>query len=82
MARPLFGEVAVTLGYLTREQLENALSIQERQDREREPHQPLGVICIELGYLNPRQVREVVDRQSVVPGLLHFMDGSSEALRT
>lgn len=56
----LFGEIAVALGLLTREQLDECVELQRRARR----NQRLGNICEERGYLTRDDVRRVLQQQS------------------
>lgn len=51
------------LGYLQTAQLEAALRLQERDDAERKPRRPLGIICMQEGYMTYNQVVAVLERQ-------------------
>jgi hypothetical protein len=56
----LFGEIAVTLGLLSRKDLAECIARQKGARR----RVPIGRICEELGYLSPRQVRRVLAEQA------------------
>ena len=56
----LFGEIAVALGLLTREQLEECVRLQRRARR----HERLGAICEQQGYLTRQQVQQVLQQQN------------------
>lgn len=70
------GNVAVTLGYVTREQLQQALIAQQRSeefvcvrvqecDRER---CPLGQVLILLGFINLSELDEIMNEQAAMRG--------------
>lgn len=63
MQRLKFGEIAVQLGMLTEQQLIRALSIQEREEGLDQPRRPLGIICMQEGYLTFDQVVQILGRQ-------------------
>lgn len=56
----LFGEIAVALELLTREQLDECVALQRRARR----NQRLGNICEERGYLTRDDVQRVLQHQS------------------
>ncbi|MFQ5458276.1 MAG: GspE/PulE family protein [Myxococcota bacterium] len=60
-ARPRIGELLQSKGFLSDQQLENALA------RQRDAGGKLGEICIELGYLNEEQMVDVLALQLGVP---------------
>lgn len=59
--RRLFGEVAFEKGFVTSEQLYEALAIQARAEARNKPYKFLGEILMELGYLTEKQVLEVLN---------------------
>jgi len=63
MSRPLFGELAVQLGYLTREQLERVLAIQAAEEATSQARRPLGLICMQEGYLTGSQLITLLEQQ-------------------
>lgn len=63
MDRLRFGELASELGLLTSAQLERALQIQRVEDDEGRPRRPLGLICMQEGFLTFDQVMAVLARQ-------------------
>jgi len=63
MQRPRFGDLAVSVGYLTPEQLEHALTIQQQEDQDGQPRRPLGLICMQQGYLTYTRLMELLERQ-------------------
>lgn len=56
----LFGEIAVAKGYLTLAQVKRALEIQREMIRSGEGHKLIGVLLVELGYLTPDQVCDIL----------------------
>jgi hypothetical protein len=63
MQRQKFGEIAIQLGLLSEGQLTRALSIQEREEGQEQPRRPLGIICMQEGYLTFDQVVQILGRQ-------------------
>jgi len=59
-----FGAIAVEKGFITTDQLTEALSIQARENTEKGVHRLLGQILMDLGYMREAQVEEVVDTLS------------------
>lgn len=59
---PRFGNLAVQMGFITREQLIEALTEQVDDDLDRKPHRPLGSILIARGWMTVRQVDTVLDK--------------------
>ena len=58
-----FGAMAVKAGYLTEDQLTDALKIQLHEVLNGGEHRPVGAICLELGYLNIRQIDAILHTQ-------------------
>lgn len=56
-----FGEVAIDLGLIASDQLVEALTVQAERQAAGKPIKLLGQILLELGYLTPEQIQEVVD---------------------
>ncbi len=67
--RVAFGQIAIDLGYVTEEQIEEALETQEtlREQKEGDPPK-LGSILVHKGYLTKKQVREVFRTQGRLGG--------------
>lgn len=63
-----FGVVAVEKGFITPDQLFEALKVQVREDLEKETHRLLGKILLEQGAMTPEQKDEVLE---VLEGLRH-----------
>jgi len=59
-----FGTLAVRRGFITSGQLGKAVSLQLKADLEQGVHRLLGAILVELGYMSPSQVEEVLKLQS------------------
>ena len=58
-----FGRVAVKLGFLTDEQLKEALYEQIKDNLTQKPHRLLGEICGMNGWMTQEQIDEVLDVQ-------------------
>ena len=58
--RKLFGEVAFENGYVTTEQLYEALTFQAKSEVQGRPYRFLGQILIDLGFMSESQVLEVL----------------------
>lgn len=56
----LFGILAMSLGLITKEQLDECLAIQEQSTA----RNPLGAILLAQGYMSEKQVREILAIQS------------------
>jgi hypothetical protein len=55
-----FGVIAVEKGFVTKEQLFEALKIQIEDDLENKKHNLIGLILIKLGYLTAEQADEIL----------------------
>lgn len=60
-----FGIVAIHKGYLTKDELVNALEIQVQEDIDTGTHRLLGEILLEQGVLSVQQVEAVL--KAVIP---------------
>ena len=60
--RPRFGTVAVALGYITPEQLKEALSTQTDDNLADRPHRPIGSILYDKGFMSAHQLETVLDK--------------------
>lgn len=72
--RKMFGEVAFEKGFITSEQLYEALAIQAKAAAANKPYMFLGQLLIELGHLTERQVLEVLNE-------LHTPESIRESVR-
>ena len=72
----LFGEIALQMGVLTPEQLNDCIDIQEK---EKFPRQ-LGIILIEKGYLDSSTVEKILEEQQ--KNLLKHMDNTQKKQRS
>lgn len=57
----LFGEIAIQKNFVTVAQVKQALEIQREMRRAGEGHKLIGVLLVELGYLSPARVVEVLE---------------------
>jgi hypothetical protein len=55
-----FGAVAVDLGLITRQQLEEGLKLQNEDTATGKPHRLIGSIFLELGYIDADHVAEIL----------------------
>lgn len=56
-----FGDLAIEMGFVTEEQLEEATQVQMDQDADGLEHRLIGSILYSLGYMTIQQVNEVID---------------------
>ena len=66
-----FGTIAVEKGYITIDQLMDALEIQVRENLARERHRLIGEILFDLGFLTQPQIEEVLKSMSLSNGSIH-----------
>ena len=59
--RKLFGEVALENGFVTREQILEALDVQQQRKAVGKSIKLLGQILLELGHMDTEQVQQVID---------------------
>jgi hypothetical protein len=55
----LFGQIAMKLGVVTQQQLQDALEVQ----RFAQGHKPLGLILIELKFVTPKDLERILEEQ-------------------
>jgi hypothetical protein len=65
-----FGVVAVEEGFITRDQLYEALKAQVDDDIDGGPHRPLGEILLQQGAMTWAQIDEVLETLRVLEKLL------------
>jgi Tat protein secretion system quality control protein TatD with DNase activity len=56
-----FGQIAVEQGFLSPQQVQEAITEQIEEDLSHKPHRLIGEICLEKGWLTPRQIEIVLD---------------------
>ena len=56
-----FGVIAVEKGFISTEQLAEALVIQARENADKGEHRLLGQILLDLGYITEAQIEKVVE---------------------
>ncbi|MBW1668687.1 MAG: hypothetical protein JRJ66_11660 [Deltaproteobacteria bacterium] len=56
-----FGVLAVEKGFITKEQLFEALKIQTEENIEDDKHRLIGVILYKLGYITVEQIEEILE---------------------
>jgi hypothetical protein len=74
MAQKRFGELAFEMGFVTTDQLYQALAAQAKDEVEKKPARFLGQILIDLGHMNEKQVLDVLK-------VLHGPKAKSQAKR-
>ena len=60
----LLGEILISLGVLTEEQLNLALKEQEDMDSQGKEHKPVGQILLEHGFISPNDLIEAIKIQT------------------
>lgn len=60
-----FGTIAVEKGFITDRQLVEAIEMQTLEDMKGKEHRLMGTILFEQGYLNAKQVDEVLRSMAV-----------------
>ncbi len=56
-----FGTLSVEKGYITKEQLLEAMRIQVEQDLDGIEHRLIGSLLLSMGYMTVEQVNEVIE---------------------
>ncbi len=59
---PRFGTIAVEMGFITVEQLKEAISEQVEDYFVNKPHRLIGKICFDKGWMTNEQVETVLDK--------------------
>ena len=60
----LLGEILISLGVLTKEQLDTALKEQKELDTQGKEHKPVGQILLEHGFITPNDLIEAIKIQT------------------
>lgn len=60
----LLGEILISLGVLTEEQLQISLKEQEELDKQGKEHKPVGQILLEHGFISPNDLIEAIKIQT------------------
>ncbi len=55
-----FGKIAVDMGFITAEQLKEAITEQVEDDLADKPHRPIGKILLESGLITKEQINIVL----------------------
>ena len=55
-----FGTIAIEKGFITKEQLMDAIGIQVGDELEQRAHRRIGTILFDLGYISHHQIDEVL----------------------
>ena len=58
---PRFGQIAVEKGFVTSEQVKQALLEQINDDLAQRPHRQLGMILLQKGWMNAQQIEVVLN---------------------
>ncbi len=56
-----FGKIAVDMGFITAEQLKEAITEQVEDDLADKPHRPIGKILLENGWITKEQIDIVLN---------------------
>jgi len=59
---PRFGKIAVDLGFVTEDQLREAMTEQINDDLANKPHRNLGTIFFEKGLMTYQQIEQVLNK--------------------
>ena len=62
--RYLLGEILISLGVLTEDQLNIVLKEQETLDSQGKEHKPIGQILLEHGFITPNDLIEAIKIQT------------------
>ena len=62
-----FGIIAVEKGFITADQVVNALEVQVKEDLSSGKHQRIGMILLEQGHITLQQVNEVLEEMGAGP---------------
>ena len=54
------GEILVQGGFINNEQLEKAIAAQAAHKKERAVYLPLGEVCLEMGFISRRTLKEIL----------------------
>ncbi|MFO7962745.1 MAG: hypothetical protein R6U50_02380 [Desulfobacterales bacterium] len=57
---PRFGDIAISKGFITPDQLIKGMIIQIREELEKKKRRPIGEILIDIGYMSTLQVEETL----------------------
>ena len=55
-----FGEIAIGMGFSTKEDVDKALEIQRQLKERKEPHKLIGMIMLEEGMIDTSQLIEIL----------------------
>ena len=55
-----FGMVAVEKGFVTSEQVVEAIAIQVEENMDQQKHRFIGTVLVELGYMRHSQIQDVL----------------------
>jgi hypothetical protein len=60
-----FGFKAVEMGFIKLDQIIEAMKMEVKDDLENQKHRLIGEILVDLGFMNPSQVDEVLKEMSI-----------------
>ena len=63
-----FGIMAVEKGFVTPEQVLEAIEIQVKENMEQKKHRFIGMVLVEQGYMRHSQIQEVLKSMDVPEG--------------
>ena len=61
-----FGTIAVEKGFITVDQLTEALNIQARENIEENRHRLIGAILVDMGFITESQIDEILETMSQI----------------
>ena len=63
-----FGMIAVEKGFVTPEQIFEAIEIQVKENMEQKKHRFIGTVLVEQGYMRHSQIQEVLKAMDIPKG--------------
>ena len=58
---PRFGDIAISKGFITIDQLVEAMTLQVKEDAEGQPHRLIGEILVDMGHISSHQVKKTLE---------------------
>ena len=65
-----FGMMAVEKGFVTPEQIFEAIEIQVKENMEQKKHRFIGTVLVEQGYMRHSQIQEVLKSMGIPKGAI------------
>ena len=65
-----FGMMAVEKGFVTPEQVLEAIEIQVKENMEQKKHRFIGTVLVEQGYMRHSQIQEVLKSMGIPKGAI------------